>query len=77
MSALEIVTTSTGYFKAGVRGVIVAGGERVVFLGQPAQRTVLPEFTLEFTDEKGKTWRKEYCQYGRDFRFAHEMGVPA
>lgn len=74
---LECVTTGTGYFKAGIDCTIVDGGERKVFLGpQGAEKaTMLPEFTLEFTDEKGRKTRREFCQYGRDFVFkkGHEQ----
>lgn len=64
---MRIITTGTGYFKAGLKGKITAGGERDVFLGPRGheQKFTIPEFTIEL-DGGGK---REGCQYGRDFRF--------
>ena len=63
---LDVITTSTGYFKAGLKGKIIGGGEREIFVGKEAQRVVIPEFTLELDNGQ----KREFCQYGRDFRFA-------
>ncbi len=67
-SPLAVITTGTGYFKAGHRAQIVAGGERVVYLGPPGHEveTRIAEFTLLFPNGS----RREFCQYGRDFVFA-------
>ena len=66
-SPLAVITTGTGYFKPGHRAQIVAGGERVVYLGPSGQevKTSIAEFTLLFPDGA----RREFCQYGRDFVF--------
>lgn len=69
---IEIVTTDTGYFKPGLPGRIVAGSERVVFLGPFGHETrhVIPEFSVELLDADGRvTSRMPFCQYGRDFVF--------
>jgi hypothetical protein len=68
MNTLEIITTGTGTYEEGIRGRIIAGGERVVYLGNPPEKVTLPDFTIELTKD-GRTWRQEYAQYGRDFRF--------
>ncbi len=67
-NALDCITTGTGYFKAGVPCRIVAGGDRVVYLGPVghSEKATIAEFTLEF--QAGN--RREFCQYGRDFVFA-------
>lgn len=69
MKNLNIITTATGYFKPGIKGKIVGINERVIYVGPfgNEQKTIIPEFTLEFIDEKGKTWQKDFCQYGKDF----------
>lgn len=53
------------YFKPGVRGWIIAGNERTVFLGSECTETILPEFTV--LTEGGS---QVVCQYGRDVVFA-------
>ena len=65
---LAVVTIGTGYFQPGFQARIVAGGERVVFLGPTGheEKTTVAEFTLEFPDGS----IREFCQYGRDFVFA-------
>jgi len=71
---LKVVTTSTGFFRPGIKGRIIGGGEREIFVGTPAQSVVIPEFKLELT-HKGKTWvHPTLCQYGRDFVFACQQG---
>ena len=73
MSPLAVVTTGTGYFQPGLQAEIVAGGERVVYLGPTGheEKTTVAEFTLEFPDSS----RREFCQYGRDFVFARPDGT--
>ena len=68
MSPLAVITTGTGYFTAGQSALIVAGGERIVYLGPTGHevRTTIAEFTLLFPSGM----RREFCQYGRDFVFA-------
>ena len=74
MSPLAVVTTGTGYFQPGLEAQIVAGGERVVYLGPTGheEKTTVAEFTLLFPDGS----IREFCQYGRDFVFARPEETP-
>jgi len=67
---MRIITTGTGFFKAGLAGKITAGRGREVFLGPRGReiKVTLPEFTVEL-DAGG---RHDGCQYGRDFVFENE-----
>lgn len=68
---LNVVTTGTGYFKAGLPARIVGGGSRDVFVGPVGHevKMTVPEFTLELIDANGIPYTREFCQYGRDFVF--------
>lgn len=73
---LAIITTGTGYFKAGFTGRIIDGGERTVFLGPDSnlKQTVIPEFTVHLDVSKNPV---AHCQYGRDFVFADSATLNA
>lgn len=71
VAVLLAVTTSTGFFKPGLRAVIIGASERVAFIGTDCVRMVIPEFTLQFPDG----FIKEGCQYGRDFIFERSENV--
>ena len=72
-SPIEIVTTDTGFFKPGLRGRILDAAERTVYLGPNANtvETRIAEYTVEIDPVApgDRPWRKEFCQYGRDFVF--------
>ena len=70
-SAIEIVTDgSKGKYKAGLRGWIIGGNDREIFVGTETvgnvnmRELVISEFTVLL--ENGCQF---LAQYGRDFRF--------
>jgi hypothetical protein len=68
VSTVGIAVVSAGLprsrYRPGVKGWIVGGTERTVFLGESLSETKLPEFTV--LDEGGG---QTLCQYGKDVVF--------
>jgi hypothetical protein len=61
---IPVVSTGNGTLKAGVKGWIIAGEERIVYLGSNYTRTSIAEFEVLF--EYGGILPQ---QYGRDIEF--------
>jgi hypothetical protein len=71
VAVLLAVTTDTGFFRPGLRAVIIGAGQREIFVGKDCVKFIIPEFTLQFPDG----FVKEGCQYGRDFIFERSENV--
>ena len=65
VGSVRIVTTATGYFRPGLRGIAIPTGTRRVYLGAPGHERPadIPEYTVKFDDGSGR----EFCQMERDF----------
>jgi hypothetical protein len=71
---LKVVTTGRGTYKAGLKGMIIGGGEKTVFLGPDnnVKETRLPIFTLELENPtSSRPIILENAEYSRDFVFAN------
>ncbi len=65
---LQVIATGRGQIKPGIRGTILDGGERTVYLGPVGKEveTKIPEFKVRYG---GNGSLREFEQYGRDFVF--------
>lgn len=65
---IEVITTGTGYFKAGLRAKVINITSRDIFPNECRKdsKMTIPEFTLVFPNGN----KREFCQFQRDFVLA-------